>query len=73
MIEQVDQAPQTVVAVLEGAVLGGGFGLACVPDIAMSRDTAQFSLPETFRCFASANRTVCGETIGRLKHVVWHC
>ena len=26
MIEQVDQAPQTVVAILEGAVLGGGFG-----------------------------------------------
>ena len=47
MIEQVDQAPQTVVAVLEGAVLGGGFGLACVSDIAISRDTAQFSLPET--------------------------
>jgi len=47
MIEQVDQAAQTVVAVLEGAVLGGGFGLACVSDIAISRDTAQFGLPET--------------------------
>lgn len=47
MIEQVDQAPQTVVAVLEGAVLGGGFGLACVSDIAISLDTAQFGLPET--------------------------
>lgn len=47
MIEQVDQAPQTVVVVLEGAVLGGGFGLACVSDIAISLDTAQFGLPET--------------------------
>ena len=47
LIEQVDHAPQTVVAVLEGAVLGGGFGLACVSDIAISRDTAQFGLPET--------------------------
>ena len=47
MIEQVDQAPQTVVAVLEGAVLGGGFGLACVSDVSISRDTAQFGLPET--------------------------
>ncbi|WP_043971102.1 MULTISPECIES: enoyl-CoA hydratase/isomerase family protein [Acinetobacter] len=47
MIEQVDQAPQTVVAVLEGAVLGGGFGLACVSDIAISRESAQFGLPET--------------------------
>ncbi|WP_296281857.1 enoyl-CoA hydratase-related protein [uncultured Acinetobacter sp.] len=47
MIEQVDQAPQTVVAVLEGAVLGGGFGLACVSDIAISRADAKFGLPET--------------------------
>lgn len=47
MIEQVDQAPQTVIAILEGAVLGGGFGLACVSDIAISRDNAQFGLPET--------------------------
>ncbi|MCH7306540.1 enoyl-CoA hydratase-related protein [Acinetobacter sp. NIPH 1852] len=47
MIEQVDQAPQTVVVVLEGAVLGGGFGLACVSDIAISRNDAQFGLPET--------------------------
>lgn len=47
IIEQVDQAPQTVVVILEGAVLGGGFGLACVSDIAISRDNAQFGLPET--------------------------
>lgn len=47
MIEQVDQAPQTVVAVLEGAVLGGGFGLACVSDITISRADAKFGLPET--------------------------
>lgn len=47
MLEQVDQAPQTVVAVLEGAVLGGGFGLACVSDIAISLADAKFGLPET--------------------------
>ena len=47
MIEQVDQAPQTVVAILEGAVLGGGFGLACVSDIALSLADAKFGLPET--------------------------
>lgn len=47
MIEQIEYAPQTVVVVLEGAVLGGGFGLACVSDVAISRDTAQFGLPET--------------------------
>lgn len=47
MIELVDQAPQTVVAILEGAVLGGGFGLACVSDIAIAHKDAQFGLPET--------------------------
>ncbi|RZG72278.1 enoyl-CoA hydratase/isomerase family protein [Acinetobacter sp. WCHAc060025] len=47
MIQQVDQAPQTVVAILEGAVLGGGFGLACVSDIAISLVDAKFGLPET--------------------------
>lgn len=47
MIEYVDQALQTVVVVLEGAILGGGFGLACVSDIAISRNDAQFGLPET--------------------------
>ena len=47
MLEQVDQAPQTVVAILEGAVLGGGFGLACVSDIAISHIDAKFGLPET--------------------------
>ena len=47
MIEQVDQSPQTVVAVLEGAVLGGGFGLACVSDVAIAHADAKFGLPET--------------------------
>ena len=47
MIEQVDQSPQTVVAVLEGAVLGGGFGLACVSDVAITLSNAKFGLPET--------------------------
>lgn len=47
MLEQVDQVPQAVVAVLEGAVLGGGFGLACVSDIAISLADAKFGLPET--------------------------
>lgn len=32
---------------LQGAVLGGGLGLVCVSDIAISADTAQFGLPET--------------------------
>lgn len=47
MITQVDHAPQVVIAVLEGAVLGGGFGLACVSDVAITLDDAKFGLPET--------------------------
>ncbi|MBK6918576.1 MAG: enoyl-CoA hydratase/isomerase family protein [Deltaproteobacteria bacterium] len=43
----VDRAPQAVVVVLEGAVLGGGFGLACVADVAIARADARFGLPET--------------------------
>jgi len=39
--------PLAVVAVLEGTVMGGGFGLACVADVAIATDTAKFRLPET--------------------------
>jgi isohexenylglutaconyl-CoA hydratase len=35
------------VAVLEGAVMGGGFGLACVADVALASDDVVFRLPET--------------------------
>ena len=35
------------VAVLEGTVMGGGFGLACVADVAIAGTSAVFRLPET--------------------------
>ena len=35
------------VAVLEGTVMGGGFGLACVADVAIAAPSANFRLPET--------------------------
>ena len=35
------------VAVLEGTVMGGGFGLACVVDVALAGTSALFRLPET--------------------------
>jgi isohexenylglutaconyl-CoA hydratase len=41
------RTPLAVVAVLEGTVMGGGFGLACVADVAIAGETAQFRLPET--------------------------
>ncbi|AJD48472.1 enoyl-CoA hydratase [Isoalcanivorax pacificus W11-5] len=47
MITRANVQPQVIVAVLEGAVLGGGFGLACVSDVAIAADDAQFGLPET--------------------------
>ena len=36
-----------VVAVVEGAALGGGFGLACVADVTIAASDAKFGLPET--------------------------
>lgn len=35
------------VAVLEGTVMGGGFGLACVADVALAVEGVSFRLPET--------------------------
>jgi len=34
-------------AVVEGTVMGGGFGLACVADAVIAGDSVQFRLPET--------------------------
>lgn len=39
-------SPLAVVAVLEGTVMGGGFGLACVADIAIAGENVAFRLPE---------------------------
>lgn len=41
------RTPLALVAVLEGTVMGGGVGLACVADVALASDTALFRLPET--------------------------
>jgi isohexenylglutaconyl-CoA hydratase len=41
------QTPLAMVAVLEGTVMGGGLGLACVADVAIASETASFRLPET--------------------------
>lgn len=49
MLRRVQNAPQVVIAICEGAVLGGGFGLACVSDIAFAHAEAKFGLPETTR------------------------
>ena len=47
LLEAAEQLPQVVVCVLEGTVMGGGFGLACISDIALTHKDTRFSLPET--------------------------
>ncbi|MBL8288797.1 MAG: enoyl-CoA hydratase/isomerase family protein [Rubrivivax sp.] len=39
--------PLALVTVLQGTVMGGGFGLACVSDVAIADDSVVFRLPET--------------------------
>ncbi|GAB4315964.1 MAG: isohexenylglutaconyl-CoA hydratase [Phototrophicales bacterium] len=46
MLQAVERAPQVVVARVEGAAMGGGFGLVCVSDIAIASTDAKFGLPE---------------------------
>ena len=47
MITRVNRAPQVVITLLEGAVLGGGFGLACISDVAIADVDAKLAMPET--------------------------
>lgn len=47
MIQQANHLPQVVICVLEGAVMGGGFGLACISDLALVLRQSYMSLPET--------------------------
>jgi isohexenylglutaconyl-CoA hydratase len=47
LLTQVTHAPLVVIAVVEGAALGGGFGLTCISDVAIARADAQFGMPET--------------------------
>ena len=47
LVDRVNRAPQVVIAVLEGSVFGGGFGLACVADVALALNSASLGLPET--------------------------
>jgi isohexenylglutaconyl-CoA hydratase len=49
MLRKVQSLPCVVIAVCEGAVLGGGFGFACVSDIALAHVDAKFGMPETTR------------------------
>ena len=46
LLSQLQRAPQVLIVALEGSVFGGGFGLACVADIALALPSATFGLPE---------------------------
>src|SRR4051812_24374297 len=46
MLRIINEAPQVVIAKIEGAALGGGFGIVCVTDIAIASTEAKFGLPE---------------------------
>lgn len=47
MLQRVEASRAAVVAVCEGAVMGGGLGLACVADVTIAVQGARFRLPET--------------------------
>jgi len=46
MMDTVNNAPQAVIAAVEGFAMGGGFGLACVADITIARADAVFAMTE---------------------------
>ncbi len=41
------RSPLPIITVLEGTVMGGGFGLACVSDVSLAAENVAFRLPET--------------------------
>lgn len=46
LFHKINDSSLPVIAVVEGAVLGGGVGLACAADIVLADSGARFSLPE---------------------------
>lgn len=46
LLRLVNQAPQVVIAKIEGAAMGGGLGLVCVSDIAIASADATMGMPE---------------------------
>lgn len=46
LLRAINQAPQVVIARVQGAALGGGLGLVCVSDIAVAGYSANFGMPE---------------------------
>lgn len=47
IFDLVNSMPQVVVAVIEGAAMAGGFGIACCADVVISAADAKFAMTET--------------------------
>lgn len=47
MFVRLSRIPQTLIAVVEGAAMGGGFGYACLADITIMHKDAKMGMPET--------------------------
>ncbi|MEM9616981.1 MAG: enoyl-CoA hydratase-related protein [Pseudomonadota bacterium] len=47
LFQMVNTAPQVVIALVEGAAIGGGMGLVCCADVVIAVRDAKFSLTET--------------------------
>ncbi|MGH2517860.1 MAG: enoyl-CoA hydratase-related protein, partial [Ktedonobacterales bacterium] len=46
LLRAVNEAPQVVIARVQGPVMGGGLGLVCVADIVVAGSRASFGMPE---------------------------
>lgn len=46
MLQEWRNVPQVLIAVVEGAAMGGGVGLAAVADVTLAEGGAQFAMPE---------------------------
>ena len=47
LLIKLNEQPQTVIALVEGAAIGGGLGLACLSDVCIVTRDARFRLSET--------------------------
>ena len=47
MFDAVNTMPQVVIAMIEGAAMAGGFGLACCADVVICEAGAKFAMTET--------------------------
>lgn len=47
LLDAINEAPQVVIAVIEGAAMAGGFGMACAADVVICEASARFAMTET--------------------------